>query len=66
MIRQYLSNKNESATVAKSEIFPELNKAIVVVGMIPMVLGELYLLLSLSGDKRNIGGHKKEEVLEDC
>ena len=27
MIGQYLSNKNESATVAKSEIFPELNKA---------------------------------------
>jgi len=27
MIRQYLSNKNESATVAKSEIFSELNKA---------------------------------------
>ena len=28
MIRQYLSNKNESATVAKSEIFSELNKAL--------------------------------------
>jgi hypothetical protein len=27
MIGQYLSNKNESATVAKSEIFSELNKA---------------------------------------
>jgi hypothetical protein len=27
MIRQYLSNKNESATVAKSEFFFELNKA---------------------------------------
>jgi len=31
MIRQYLSNKNESATVAKSEIFSELNKALVYV-----------------------------------
>jgi hypothetical protein len=29
MIEQYLSNKNESATVAKSEIFSELNKALV-------------------------------------
>jgi len=27
MIGQYLSNKNESATVAKFEIFSELNKA---------------------------------------
>jgi hypothetical protein len=27
MIGQYLSNKNEIATVAKSEIFLELNKA---------------------------------------
>jgi len=27
MIGQYLSNKNENATVAKSEIFSELNKA---------------------------------------
>jgi hypothetical protein len=27
MIGQYLLNKNESATVAKSEIFSELNKA---------------------------------------
>jgi len=27
MIGQYLSNKNESATVAKSEIFSKLNKA---------------------------------------
>ena len=27
MIGQYLSNKNESATIAKSEIFSELNKA---------------------------------------
>jgi len=30
MIGQYLSNKNESATVAKSEIFSELNKANIV------------------------------------
>ena len=29
MIEQYLSNKNKSATVAKSEIFSELNKAFV-------------------------------------
>jgi len=29
MIEQYLSNKNESATVAKSEFFSELNKALV-------------------------------------
>jgi len=29
MIGQYLSNKNENATVAKSKIFPELNKALV-------------------------------------
>ena len=28
MIRQYLSNKNESATVAKFEFFSELNKAL--------------------------------------
>ena len=28
MIGQYLSNKNKSATVAKSEIFSELNKAL--------------------------------------
>jgi hypothetical protein len=27
MIGQYLSNKNKNATVAKSEIFSELNKA---------------------------------------
>jgi len=27
MIVQYLSNKNENATVAKSEIFSKLNKA---------------------------------------
>jgi hypothetical protein len=27
MIEQYLSNKNENATVAKSENFSELNKA---------------------------------------
>ena len=30
MIRQYLSNKNENATVAKFEIFSELNKARIV------------------------------------
>jgi hypothetical protein len=30
-----------------------------------MVLGELYLPLSLRGDEKNIGGHqKKEEILE--
>jgi len=28
MIGQYLSNKNESATIAKFKIFPELNKAL--------------------------------------
>jgi hypothetical protein len=28
MIRQYLSNKNESTTVAKSEIFSELDNAL--------------------------------------
>jgi len=28
MIGQYLSNKNENATVAKSEIFSKLNKAL--------------------------------------
>ena len=28
MIRQYLSNENENATVMKSEIFSELNKAL--------------------------------------
>jgi hypothetical protein len=28
MIGQYLSNKNESAIVAKSEIFSEVNKAL--------------------------------------
>jgi len=35
--------------------------------MVPMVLGELYLPLSLRGDERNIGGHqKKGEVLGNC
>jgi hypothetical protein len=35
--------------------------------MIPMVLGELYFLLSLKGDEENFGGHqKKEEALENC
>jgi len=29
MIGQYLSNKNENDTVAKSEFFSELNKALV-------------------------------------
>jgi len=29
MIGQYLLNKNENATVAKSEIFSDLNKALV-------------------------------------
>jgi hypothetical protein len=39
----------------------------VVVGIVPMILGELYLLLSLKGDERNIGSHKKkEEVLGNC
>jgi hypothetical protein len=28
--------------------------------MIPMILGELYLSLSLRGDDENIGGHKKQ------
>jgi len=28
MVGQYLSNKNEIATVAKSEIFSEINKAL--------------------------------------
>jgi hypothetical protein len=36
--------------------------------MIPMVLGELYLSLSLRGDEKNIDGHKKRrgigELLE--
>jgi hypothetical protein len=32
----------------------------VIVGMIPMVLGELYLSLSLRGDEENIGGHQKK------
>jgi hypothetical protein len=32
-----------------------------------MVLGELYLPLSLREDEGNIGGHKKmEEVLRNC
>jgi hypothetical protein len=32
--------------------------------MVHMILGELYLPLSLRGDERNIGGHKKKkEVL---
>jgi hypothetical protein len=32
-----------------------------------MVLGELYLPLSLRGDEGNISGHKKKgEVLRDC
>jgi hypothetical protein len=46
--------------------------------MVPMVLGELYLPLSLRGDARNIGGYfegrcekywwlpKKGEVLRNC
>jgi len=29
MIEQYLSNKNENATVSKAKKFPELNKAAV-------------------------------------
>jgi hypothetical protein len=29
--------------------------------MIPMVLGKLYLSLSLRGDKRNIGGRQKRK-----
>jgi hypothetical protein len=39
----------------------------VVVEMIPIVLGELYLFLSLRGDEENICGHqkKKKEVLGD-
>jgi hypothetical protein len=32
--------------------------------MIPMVLGELYLPLSLRGDEGNIGGHKKKRYRE--
>jgi hypothetical protein len=39
-----------------------------VVGMVSMVLGELYLPFSLRGDEGNIGGHKKRrdigELLE--
>jgi hypothetical protein len=31
--------------------------------MVPMILRELYLPLSLRGDERNIGGHKKRDVL---
>jgi hypothetical protein len=39
----------------------------VVVGMVPMVLGELYISFSLRGDEENIGGRqKKREILEDC
>jgi hypothetical protein len=34
--------------------------------MVPMVLGELYLSFSLRGDKGNISGHKKGEVLRNC
>jgi hypothetical protein len=35
--------------------------------MIPMVLEKLYLSISLRGDERNIGGHKKKkEVLKNC
>jgi hypothetical protein len=33
----------------------------VVVEMILMILGELYLPLSLRGDERNIGNHKKKK-----
>jgi hypothetical protein len=29
--------------------------------MVPIVLGELYLPLSLRGDEENIGGHQKNE-----
>jgi hypothetical protein len=29
--------------------------------MVPMVLGELYLLLSLRRDDENIGSHKKKK-----
>jgi hypothetical protein len=40
----------------------------VVVGMVPIVFGELYLPLSLRRDKRNIGGHRKKKraVLGNC
>jgi hypothetical protein len=34
--------------------------------MILMVLGELYLPLSLRGDEENSGDHKKDEVLGNC
>jgi hypothetical protein len=35
--------------------------------MIPMILRELYPPLSLRGDDKNIGGHKKKgEILGNC
>jgi hypothetical protein len=35
--------------------------------MVPMILEELYLTISLMGDEKNIDGHqKKREVLRDC
>jgi len=38
-----------------------------VVGVVPMLLGEIQLSLYLRGDDRNIDGHhKKGEVLENC
>jgi hypothetical protein len=36
----------------------------VVVGIITMILGELYLSISLRGDEGNIGGHKKRGIGE--
>jgi len=35
-----------------------------IVGIVPMVLGELYLLFSLRKDERNISGHKKGRDIE--
>jgi hypothetical protein len=38
----------------------------VIVGVGPMVLGEIQLPLYLRGDEGNIGDHKKGEALGNC
>jgi hypothetical protein len=53
MIGQYLSNKNESVTVAKFEIFSELNKAIVIV-FLPLLQYPDSSFLALFTSQKNL------------
>jgi hypothetical protein len=62
LLQQY---PNISPLIPKWKVVPQECKRKygwkVVVGMVLMMLGELYLPVSLRGDERNIGGYQKKK-----